>query len=185
MEKLSSPVPRWQTTSSSSSQGLVEECQGVPHLHEDSQGTQISTRICHRRRKSISHRQDLDSLYPIPIKITIKPLAFVDLHPLAMVAQYKDNLNAMKVVWEHLIKTSSTDDHVQSPPTTNLSAKKKTAAQITRKAIRRCIEALFHKSGSAEMLEYMITVSPVAKSFVQKRGNLLFDRPYCPWVRFK
>ena len=125
-------------------------------------------------------------LYPIPFRDTFSWLWSGDEpHPLILVAQYKDNLNAMKVVWEHLIKTSSTDDHVQSQPTTNLSAKKKTAAQITRKAIRRCIEALFHKSGSAEMLEYMITVSPVAKSFVQKRGNLLFDRPYCPWVRFK
>ena len=122
--------------------------------------------------------------HPIPFKDTFSLLWIGgDPHPLVMVAQYKDNLSAMKVVWEHLIKSSSTDDHLQIPPT-NLSVKKHTAAQIARKATRKCVEALFHKSGSAEMLEYMLSVSPVAKSFVQRLGNQLFDRPYSPWVRF-
>jgi len=176
VEKLSSPVPRWQTTSSSSSQGLVEECQGVPHLHEDSQGTQISTRICHRRRKSISHRQDLDSLYPIPIKITIKPLAFVDLHPLAMVAQYKDNLNAMKVVWEHLNNTCITDEHEQIPTNPMNWDVKKSAAQIARKATRFCVKSIF-ESGSVEMLEYLLSTTSDAKIFVQQYGIDLFGHP--------
>ena len=99
---------------------------------------------------------------------------FVDTHPLEMVAKHKDNLNALKVVWEHLIKTSSSDDHLQIP--TSRWHIKKTAAQIARKATRLCVKALLLR-GEVEMLKFLLSVSPDAKVFAQKHGPQRFNKP--------
>jgi len=118
-------------------------------------------------------------LYPLAFK-NEGALAFVDTHPLVMVAKHKDNLNALKVVWEHLIKTSSSDEHLQIP--TRHWYIKRTAAQIARKATRMCVKSIF-ESGSGEMLEFLLSVAPDVKSFVIQRAPKLFVKPGYPTMQ--